>query len=195
MAADRQKAQFPVMKPPFQPVPEIHFADGFDPALLQSGWAIGGYNIKRKGMYTAPQYESVRNVHMGIDIWAPAGEPVLAPLKGRVIYTANHDQEGNYGGTVVLVHEFEEKPVYALYGHLSLSSLVQSSPGKVVDAGSVVGWLGVPGENGNWHPHLHYQLSWEDPGEADMPGVVSDEFRERAISIYPDPEKVIGQLI
>ena len=183
------------MNPPFDPIPEIHFQDGFDPALLKDGWAIGGYNVKRKGMYTAPQYGNKRNVHMGIDIWAPAGEPVLAPCHGRVLYTANHNQTGNYGGTVVLIHEGDGDPIYALYGHLSLSSLDQSPPGRVVEAGSVVGWLGVPSENGNWHPHLHYQLSRVDPGEADMPGVVSDEFRDRATSIYPDPQQVIGRLV
>lgn len=183
------------MKPPFHPIPRVDFANGFDPSLLKQGWGIGGYNVQRLNMYTAPQYKSERNVHMGIDIWAPAGEPVFAPMRAEVCYTENHDQEGNYGGTVVLKHETERSILYALYGHLSLRSLYNSVPGKWVEAGDVVGWLGGHAENGHWHPHLHYQLSRTDPGEADMPGVVSDLARERAVKIYPDPEKVIGDLI
>lgn len=185
------------MKPPFKPIPRIDFAGGFDPSLLKQGWAMGGYNVKREGMYLAPQYENTRNVHMGIDIWAPAGEPVYSPLDGVVVYTAFHDQDGNYGATIVLRHylDFAEKNLFALYGHLSQSSLEHMRPGNAVSAGLPVGWLGEPHENGNWHPHLHYQLSWIDPGEADMPGVVSATHREQAVEIYPDPEKVLGKLV
>ena len=187
----------PVMKPPFQPIPRVDFASGFDADQLKQGWAIGGYNVQRKGMYTAPQYKNERNVHMGIDIWAPAGEPVFAPLDGVVAYTGFHDEDGNYGATIVLHHEIEPKGknVFALYGHLSVASLEHMKPGRNVSAGMPVGWLGEPYENGNWHPHLHYQLSWTDPGEADMPGVVSSQARKRAVTIYPDPEKIMGSLV
>ena len=187
----------PIMKPPFKPIPRVDFARGFDTSLLKQGWAIGGYNVKREGMYLAPQYENTRNVHMGIDIWAPAGEPVYSPLDGVVAYTAFHEQDGNYGATIVLRHylDFAEKNLFALYGHLSQASLEHMRPGKAVSAGRPVGWLGEPHENGNWHPHLHYQLSWTDPGEADMPGVVASKTREREITIYPDPERVIGELV
>lgn len=183
------------MKPPFGPIPRVDFNAGFDPSRLEQGWAIGGYNVKRRGMYTAPQYKNERNIHMGIDIWAPAGTPVFAPVDGAVVYSAFHDEDGNYGGTLVLMHSVENSDIYALYGHLSLASLEHSKPGKRVSAGVLIGWLGEPHENGNWHPHLHYQISRADPGEADMPGVVSNRARERAVSIYPDPEQVMGPLV
>lgn len=183
------------MKPPVSKIPRVDFTGGFDPALLKQGWGIGGYNVKRQNMYTAPQYKSERDIHMGIDIWAPAGEPVYAPLEGKVRYTHNHDQPGNYGGTIVLIHQAAGETTFALYGHLSIYSLDYSQPGKTVMAGDVVGWLGDETENGQWHPHLHYQLSRIDPEEADMPGVVSAINREQAKAIYPDPEKVIGHLV
>lgn len=185
----------PVMKPPFEDLPRIDFSNGFDPALLIQGWGIGGYNVKRRNMYVAPQYENRRNIHMGVDIWAPAGEPVFAPLDGVIEYSAFHDEDGNYGATLVLSHSVEEKYIYALYGHLSLASLEHSAAGRRVSAGDLVGWLGKPAENGNWHPHLHYQLCRVDPGEADMPGVVSEQERERSLHLYPDPEKVMGALV
>ena len=186
----------PIMKPPFQPIPRVDFASGFDLDMLKQGWAMGGYNVQRKGMYTAAQYKNERNVHMGIDIWAPAGEPVFAPhLMELLVYSAFHNEDGNYGATIVIRHTIENSDIYALYGHLSLASLEHSKLGKRVSAGSLIGWLGEPDENGNWHPHLHYQLSVTDPGEADMPGVVSSKSRDQAVNNYPDPEKVMGSLV
>lgn len=181
-------------------VVRFDFSSGYDPAKLtrfirDGGWGIGGYNEKRTNMYLAPQYESRRNIHMGLDIWAPAGEPVYAPINGEVLYTAFHDQEGNYGGTIVLRHDVNGSELFALYGHLSRNSLEKSEPGRVFDAGALIGWLGDENENGNWPPHLHYQLSRKDPGEADMPGVVAEENRAEAIKIYPDPEVVFGSFI
>jgi peptidoglycan LD-endopeptidase LytH len=175
----------------------LDFSAGYDPEKMSEfvkngGRGVGGYNEKRPGMYLAPHFGNRRNVHMGIDFWAPAGEPVYAVLDGEVVYTHNHADDGNYGAAVVLKHQFRDEEFYALYGHLSLKSLEESVPGKKVKAGDIVGWLGDKTENGNWPPHLHYQLSTIDPGEADMPGVVAEEEREAALKIYPDPRVILG---
>jgi murein DD-endopeptidase MepM/ murein hydrolase activator NlpD len=162
--------------------------------IKKGGRAVGGYNEKRSNMYLASHFQNTRNVHMGIDFWAPAGEPVFAALNGEVAYAGNHAAEGNYGATIVLKHEIGNSGFYALYGHLSLKSLEVSIPGKKVLTGETIGWLGAPAENGNWPPHLHYQLSWKDPGQADMPGVVSLENREEAVRTYPDPRKLLGEI-
>lgn len=175
------------------------FTSGYNPREMtdfvnSGGWGVGGYNEKRENMYLAPQYESRRNIHMGIDVWAKAGEPVFAALGGEVVYTANHNQDGNYGATIVLKHLLNENEIFALYGHLAIKSLQQSTPGRRVKAGDVIGWLGSEDENGNWPPHLHYQLGWNDPGEADMPGVVSDNERNEALKNYPDPRMILGNI-
>lgn len=177
----------------------LDFSSGYESEKIsryiqQGGWAVGGYDEKRPNMYLAPQYENRRNIHLGIDIWAPAGEPVYAPLDGTVKYTELHDQEGNYGATVVLKHLLKGEDIYALYGHLSLKSLKHANALHSLKAGDVVGWLGKEHENGNWPPHLHYQLSRKDPGEADMPGVVSEDEREEALHIYPDPRIILGDI-
>lgn len=188
-------AENPVMRPPFDAVPRVNLTKGFDGSFLKKGWGIGGYNEMRPNMYVAPQYKNERNIHMGVDIWAPAGEPVFSPLDGIIAYKANHDEEGNYGPTIVLRHTIAGKDMYALYGHLSLQTYQLCKIGKNVQAGEIIGRLGDVSENGNWLPHLHYQLSWNDPGEADMPGVVSEKNRNRALQIYPDPEKILGDLV
>lgn len=175
------------------------FSNGYDPQIMSrfvenGGWGIGGYSEKRQKMYLAPQYENRRNIHMGIDIWAAAGEPVYAPLEGEVAYIADHNQDGNYGGTLVLKHKVNGQIYYALYGHLSPDSILHLTPGQEVEEGEKVGELGDEKENGNWPPHLHYQISIKDPGEADMPGVVSDEEHEEALEIYPDPRILLGEI-
>ena len=181
----------PVMNIPAG-TPEIDLTEGFDRAKLVDGWAYGGYNERRINMYTAPQYEGKRYIHMGIDVWADAGEPVFAVSDGEVVYLTNHDQKGNYGVTIVLKQNTKNEPVFALYGHLSLASLNLHQPGNTISAGDMVGWLGDEAENGGWIPHLHYQLSLDDPGEADMPGVVSDEELKKSLEKYPDPLDVFG---
>lgn len=175
------------------------FSNGYDPEVMtrfvqSGGWGVGGYSEKRQNMYLAPQYENRRNIHMGIDVWAAAGEPVFAPISGEVAYLANHEQQGNYGGTLVLKHTLKGKIYFALYGHLSPESISHLKPGLKVEAGEKVGELGAEEENGNWPPHLHYQISIEDPGEADMPGVVSDEELEEALKHYPDPRILLGEI-
>ncbi|TVR17532.1 MAG: peptidase M23 [Balneolaceae bacterium] len=163
--------------------------------LIRSGKrAVGGYLENRKNMYTAPQYENKRNVHMGVDFWAPAGEPVYAAFPGEVLYTRNNDESGNYGPTIVLRQIVNKDEVFALYGHLSKDSLTKTEVGQSVKPGDVIGWLGNFEENGNWPPHLHYQISYEDPGEADMPGVVSPGEVEKASKIYPNPGLILGAL-
>lgn len=156
--------------------------------------AVGGYLENRKNMYLAPQYQNKRNVHMGIDFWAPAGEPVYAGFPGEVVYTQNNNESGNYGATVVLRQIVGEVEIFALYGHLSLNSLTKSKVGQQVKPGDIIGWLGSFDENGNWPPHLHYQVSYDDPGEADMPGVVSPDEVKKAEKKYPDPRRFLGPL-
>lgn len=175
------------------------FLQGYNPEKMadfteSGGWGVGGYLENRSNMYTAPQYENRRKIHMGIDIWAKVGEPVFAPLPGTVAYTGYHGEEGNYGGTIVLKHHIAGEELFALYGHLSKNSLDQTRTSVKLEPGDIVGYLGNPDENGNWPPHLHYQLSIVDPGVADMPGVVSEDEAERASGIYPDPRIILGPI-
>lgn len=178
-------------------VESMDLTDGYDASTLvefvTSGrWAIGGYLEKRKNMYTAPQYENRRDIHMGVDIWAAAHEPVFAPVQGYLAYKAFHDQPGNYGGTIVVQHNVGQEYVYALYGHLSESSVTAAVIGQHLEAGELVGRLGEWHENGNWPPHLHLELSVKDPGKADMPGVVSNKELIEAKKRHPNPKLLIG---
>ena len=54
--------------------------------------------------------------------------------------------------------------------------------------------MGAHDENGGWEPHLHFQLSYQEPETHDMPGVVAPSDRDEALQIYPDPRLVLGAL-
>lgn len=174
----------------------LDLSRGYDPVSIKrkTKWGIGRYNEKRPDMYTAPQYENRRNIHMGIDIWADAGDPVFSFYDGVVVYKQDNKSKGDYGPTIVTKHVLNGIELFALYGHLSRSSLSLIPEGERVKKKQKIGYLGDKSVNGGWEPHLHFQLSFEDPGEADMPGVVARDEHKRALKIYPDPRLVLGNL-
>ena len=85
--------------------------------------------------------------------------------------------------------------MWALYGHLDASTLKRNEVGKIVKRGEVLGCIGDVHENGGWNiPHVHFQLSIQEPATHDMPGAVALRDRERALVTYPDPRFVLGEL-
>ena len=159
-------------------------------------WTIGRYNEVRENMYTTNLFSGVRNIHVGIDMGAPINTPVMSFAKGTVHSFGYNEAAGDYGNVVILQYKFEELDLWALYGHLSGTTIANGrlTIGKTIEAGEIVGWIGSEEENGGWKPHVHFQLSVKEPSTHDMPGVVSAEEREQAIQDYPHPFHVTGQL-
>jgi murein DD-endopeptidase MepM/ murein hydrolase activator NlpD len=147
-------------------------------------------------------------VHLGVDLFAPAGTPVDAPLPAVVHSVAVNTSPLDYGPTILLRHELAHPDApggpplefFSLYGHLSLASLVAQSgvprlrPGDAVAAGGVVGWVGPRTANGGWPPHLHFQLCTEaDLGgwRGDYPGVCAPEDWAAYALLCPDPNLLL----
>ncbi|MEL7833993.1 peptidoglycan DD-metalloendopeptidase family protein [Fodinibius sp. Rm-B-1B1-1] len=171
------------------------FSEGYDADFIETkDWGIGKYNEQRSNMYLASQYNNERNVHMGIDIWTEAGNPVYSFWDGKVAYMQDNDQAGDYGPTIVIEYQLKDQVLYTLYGHLAREALDRVTIGQKVKKAQQIATLGASEVNGGWVPHLHFQLSVEDPGEADMPGVVAPANREKALEKYPDPRLVMGNL-
>ena len=180
----------------------LDLSAGYDPAAISlDPPSIGRYNEKRRNMYTAGLFNGERNIHMGLDFWVPPGTPVHAFADGRVLCYRVNDRAGDYGPTIVTEHRLtgipegnaDEIVLYALFGHLSRTSLDNIGEGKSLKRGDVFAFVGNEHENGGWVPHLHFQLSLVRPEEPDMPGVVSEADRAKALQTYPDPQLVTGR--
>lgn len=178
------------------------FTRGYDPDRARAGaYGVGRYDERRQGMYTTALFEAagdgVRDVHVGVDLAAPVGEPVRAVADGWVVAAGYNPAPGDYGFVVVTGHPLEADPevvLYALHGHLGAASMGLRSVGDPFAAGDTLGYVGDRHENGGWNPHLHFQLSWLRPETHDLPGAVSLADRPVALRIFPDPRRVLGPL-
>lgn len=190
------------MKGDFHPVmhlpegtPVLDLSKGQDPSRKPGDWGIGKYDEKRAGLYTAEIFQGTRDIHMGIDLSGPVGTPIFAFDDGLLLFAHYNSAKGDYGATLITEHTLGDRPIFALWGHLAKKSLEGKTAGQKIARGEVIAWIGDETENGGWdRPHLHFQLSWKRPEKCDMPGVVSDEYRARALEIYPDPRLVLGPI-
>ncbi|MFT3936765.1 MAG: peptidoglycan DD-metalloendopeptidase family protein [Chitinophagaceae bacterium] len=164
---------------------------------LQRGYryGIGGYNELRV-IYAASSHfdagEEPRRLHLGIDIWAEAGTPVFAFMGGSVHSVAYNSAKGDYGATLILLHQLDGFAFYTLYGHISLSDIQDCLPGQYVVRGETIAHLGEPSENGDWPPHLHFQLILNmELKEGDYPGVCKFSEREKYLQNCPDPDLIL----
>jgi murein DD-endopeptidase MepM/ murein hydrolase activator NlpD len=160
-------------------------------------YAIGGYNENRKIYSRSVVFDSVeddepRRLHLGIDIWGKCNTPVIAPLNGVVHSFAFNNHFGDYGATIILSHYLEGYSFHSLYGHLSLNSIKNLQEGALIKKGDVFAEFGMQFENGNWPPHLHFQLIIDiDEYKGDYPGVCKLSEREKYLSNCPDPDLIL----
>lgn len=174
----------------------LAFATGsLDDGIGNRKYGIGGYGENRTEVYKGLDTHEGRTVHMGDDLFAPAGAPVFAAADGKIFSFTDNDKPGDYGPTLILEHQLEDgKIIYALYGHLSRSSLEGKKAGQAVRAREKIAEVGDKTVNGNWTPHVHFQLCWEAPEVCDMPGIVAPEDFAEAKMIYPRPRSVFGDI-
>lgn len=133
-----------------------------------------------------------RSIHLGIDIWGDAGKPVYAPIEGRVHSFQNNKGAGNYGPTIILEHAIGDMILYSLYGHLKTRDLDKLNVGKIIPKGSLLCHLGEIHENGQWPPHLHFQLMFSlDKWKGDYPGVCSKKDKSHYQKNCPDPSDFV----
>ena len=90
-------------------------------------------------------------LHDGVDIAAPMGSPVVAPIAGTVTFAG---WNGGYGNQVTLSHG----GFTTFYAHMSS---ILASVGQLLQAGQVLGLVGSTGMSTG--PHLHWGSSAGDP--------------------------------
>ncbi|TFH36319.1 MAG: aminotransferase class III-fold pyridoxal phosphate-dependent enzyme, partial [Bacteroidia bacterium] len=160
---------------------------------------IGRYDEPRI-LYNSPLFKNEgfsdmedRTIHLGIDLFSVAGQPVFAPFDGIIHSFAYNAEPLDYGNILIISHLTNNgQPFYTLYGHLSNESLLGKEAGTGVKAGERIATTGVPEENGGWTPHLHFQLvnSLQEVN-CDFPGVCRPRERETWKILSPDPNMVL----
>ena len=159
-------------------------------------YGIGGY-LENRSIYSRSQVFATdqadfRNIHLGVDIWTAARAAVYVPLEGKVHSFQDNAGFGNYGPTIILEHMLEGKKLYSLYGHLLRSDLAKLKIRQEFQAGDLLCHVGPFPENGDWPPHLHFQLMWDLGGNwGDYPGVAAEKDLDFYRENCPDPNWVL----
>ena len=155
---------------------------------------IGRYNEHRIP-YDAPLFTGTaepRVVHLGVDLFVPAGTPILAPAAGRVHSFRLNDLPLDYGPTIVLEHTVGGTVFFSLYGHLGEESIHGLEEGQEISVGQRISTIGDRPANGDWTPHVHFQLIRDMQGKAgDYPGMASLSERDAFLELCPDPDLVL----
>lgn len=178
-------------------LPVHRFGELVDQAMSNAGtgFAFGRWGEPRD-LYSSELFADdadaqvePRTIHMGIDLFCRADTAVHAPLDGRIHIKANNTAELDYGPMLILEHETTTGGLfYSLYGHLSWEGVAHIDEGQSVTAGDRIATIGRAPENGNWPPHLHFQLILDllDLG-ADFPGVALRSEQDSWLALSPLP--------
>lgn len=159
---------------------------------------VGPWGEERP-VYSSDAFQSVfapdqrRALHLGLDLFAPAGSNVRAPLEGTVVDLFETDLPLDYGHAVLLRHEADDLIFHSLWGHLSAQTVRDRKIGAHLKSGDVIGQIGAIHENGNWQPHVHIQLITYEPAcAADIIGAGEAIYRALWQDLFPDPLHFAG---
>jgi 4-aminobutyrate aminotransferase-like enzyme/Ser/Thr protein kinase RdoA (MazF antagonist) len=164
--------------------------------LPDDGIAIGRYREVR-AVYDADDFATPfgerRTLHLGIDVFVPAGVVVYSPLAGVIRAADIRDERGDYGGVIILEYTTDTGiPFWLLLGHLTHACIAEVRVGQVVSRGEAIAVVGAKHENGGWAPHIHAQLYTDLLGKGtDVAGVARRSEIDARESISPNPAPLL----
>ncbi len=137
---------------PNAPVGSVQPASPGTRAPLEAFPIAGTYSSLRDNFN--PKYENGQKTHHGhhgIDIYSPAGTPVVAPGSGTVIKAGFQE----YSGNTVVIRRADGTTFYMCHLGSIPSNL---RPGQQITAGTPVGTVGHSGKSANGVNHLHFSM-------------------------------------
>ena len=172
-------------------------------ALQCAGATVGiGRYDEARSLYVTPAFAPEqglhptaehRTIHLGLDLFVAAGANVYAPLAGIVHCVAHNDTRLDYGPLLILKHATDDgHEFFTLYGHLSEEHLTTLKVGQPIQRGARIARIGAAPTNGDWPPHLHFQLITDLLElDQDFPGVAYASQRAVWKSLSPDPNVIL----
>jgi len=156
----------------------------------------GGY-LEPRQLYDTENYKRESNygiehrtIHLGVDFWVNEGVEISNLFDGVVDTISIDKNEKGYGGLIIIKHKINDFSFYSLFGHLSPKKF-NYNEGDFLKKGDLVGFVGNKLENGNWVPHLHFQLLLSKLNYIqDFPGVSYYSEIEIFKSLCPDPNLI-----
>ena len=156
----------------------------------------GGY-LEPRQLYNTENYKrecnngiESRTIHLGFDFWVGEGTEITNLFDGIVDTISIDKNEKGYGGLIIIKHKINDFSFYTLFGHLSPNKF-NYNVGDFLKKGALIGIVGNKIENGNWVPHLHFQLLLSKLNYIqDFPGVSYYSEIEIFKSLCPDPNLI-----
>ena len=97
-------------------------------------------------------------LQLGIEVFAPAGTPVRAPLAGRVEWASDRSGASGTGVSAGLRHTVDREVFWTSYRHLDPACLASLVPGRAVEAGETLGSIAESPRSGEPPSHLQFQV-------------------------------------
>ena len=119
-----------------------------------SASALRGATLLPGGRISSPFGPRGSIFHQGVDVSAPTGTPIYAPVAGRVIAAYPDGEVAGYGNVVTI----RSGNVGLLFAHMSTMAV---RAGETVTPGQLVGRVGSTNSEGGFHtsgPHLHFEV-------------------------------------
>lgn len=142
-------------------------ADAETRTVIAEPGALRGMIVPVAGVQRDQLYDSWGDVrgggtraHVGLDIMAAKGTPVLAAADGRIekLYFSN-------GGGGITIYQRSKEPRWMFYyAHLAAYE-PGLHEGQRVSAGDHIGYVGDTGNAGAGNDHLHFGITHLDRGE------------------------------
>ncbi|MGQ0604885.1 MAG: aminotransferase class III-fold pyridoxal phosphate-dependent enzyme, partial [Anaerolineales bacterium] len=148
---------------------------------LRGGTGLGRYREARLMYSQSNSAAEPRTVHLGVDVFAPEGTPVCAPMDGVV--------ERIEPNRIVIKHIIGARhavPLWTVYSGVTQS--VQS--GARIQRGQTLAVIAPTGAAQSLPAHLHFQIACDDLAE--HPALIPSSEREVWQSLCPDPNLILG---
>lgn len=135
--------------------------------------------------YGAPR--ATTTTHIGVDIFAPYGTPVVAVADGRLYRVGTLKISGNR------LWLRDEKGYRYFYAHMS-DFAAASFNGADVKAGEVIGFIGSTGDAEQTPPHLHFEIHMPN-GAVVNPTPYVQKWQASGVKYTKDPGARPGALV